>query len=157
MLPKTNLINKDELKEKVLNYLKRRIFEMIRTALTTFIIVYIISVTGCDTLSSIIPGMGTSAGNTESSEDATCLDIVQDWSEATLSLAKNNQRMLTDRLNEDDTQLDYERLYLETQADYNELVEKTSAEINSKDDEIAKLKVDTCEESLTVRRDPKFV
>ena len=135
-IPET--INKDELVKKVINYFSRRIFEMVRTALITFIILYIVAVTGCDSLSSFLPSSGSGAGSSEQ-DDKTCLDIVYKWSEATLSLTENNQRLLGDRLDTDDERLDYEKLYLETQEAYNTLAVDTSAEINAKDDEIKRL------------------
>lgn len=112
---------------------------MVRTALITFIILYIVAVTGCDSLSSFLPGSGGGAGSSEQVDDKTCLDIVYKWSEATLSLTENNQRLLGDRLDTDDERLDYEKLYLETQEAYNTLAVDTSAEINAKDDEIKRL------------------
>ena len=139
MLKMPETIDKDELIKKVVNYFSRRFFEMVRTALISFIILYIVTVTGCDSLSSFLPNSGGTAGGSEQVDDKTCLDVIYSWSEATLSLTENNQRLLGDRLDTDDERLDYEKLYLETQEAYNTLATDTAEEINAKDDEISRL------------------
>lgn len=148
-----NQIAKQKIKDaadKVLKYLLRRIFEVIRTLVISAVVSYILITSNCQLLdnvskggdNSIIPELGANINIPLGEEAGTASVQGADNLDTCLAIISNLTSGSYIEPDVTESNIDYRDTYLDCSENYNNLSEEYVKELNLKDDEILILKTE---------------